>query len=104
MPNEQKVDLIILHQVLHFFADPGQVLKSAASRLEKGGRMLVVDFAPHELEFLRERDAHRRLGLSQQQMTLWAGAAGMEIDVYENYENAQENQSLTVCIWMLSRH
>ena len=29
-----------------------------------GGRLLVVDFAPHDLEFLREEHAHRRLGFS----------------------------------------
>ncbi len=99
----QREDLIILHQVLHYFDDPGQVLLKAAGILEDDGRVLVVDFAPHELEFLRRNDAHRRLGLSERQMENWAGAAGLQIDFFEKFENGEDERGLSVCLWMLSR-
>src|SRR5690606_5796137 len=57
-------DLIVLHQVLHYFDDPGRALAQARPVLKPDGEMLIVDFAPHELEFLRNHHAHRRLGLS----------------------------------------
>ncbi|MCF6326435.1 MAG: metalloregulator ArsR/SmtB family transcription factor [Devosiaceae bacterium] len=98
----QKDDLIILHQVLHYFDDPGQVLLKVAEILQEGGRILLVDFAPHELEYLRQNDAHRRLGLSEGQMEVWAKAAGMKIDVFERFENQKQQQGLVVCLWMLS--
>jgi len=99
---EQKDDLIILHQVLHYFNDPGQVLLKAGGQLATNGRILVVDFAPHNLEFLRENDAHRRLGLSEQQMAAWAKSADLQVEVFENFENQQGAKGLTVCLWMLS--
>ncbi len=98
----QKEDLIILHQVLHYFDDPGQVLLKVAEILQKDGRILLVDFAPHELEYLRQNDAHRRLGLSKGQMEIWAKAAGLKVDVFEKFENQKQQQGLVVCLWMLS--
>ncbi len=63
------LDVIILHQVLHFLDDGGRAIREAARVLRPGGRLLVVDFAPHEQEFLREQFAHRRLGFAPETVT-----------------------------------
>ncbi len=57
-------DVVTIHQVLHYLDDPERAIAEAARVLRPGGRLLVVDFAPHDLEFLRERHAHRRLGFA----------------------------------------
>src|SRR5947209_2269794 len=57
-------DVVIVHQVLHFLDDGARAIAEAARVLRPSGRLLVIDFAPHELEFLREEHAHRRLGFS----------------------------------------
>ncbi len=98
-----EADLIVLHQVLHYFDDPGRVLARAADWLAADGRMLVVDFAPHGHEFLRERDAHRRLGLSREQMEAWATGGGLKVDHFEEFANESVSEGLVVCLWMLSR-
>src|SRR5262249_55154724 len=54
-------DVVILHQVLHYLDDGARAVREAARVLRPQGRLLVIDFAPHELEFLREEHAHRRL-------------------------------------------
>jgi len=70
-------DLVILHQVLHFLDDPARAIREAAQALAPSGRMLIVDFAPHDLEFLRETQAHRRLGFSVAQIDGWLAEAGL---------------------------
>ncbi len=69
-------DLVIIHQVLHFLDEPAHAIAEAAAALSAGGRLIVVDFAPHELEDLREAQAHRRLGFSRAQMKQWIAASG----------------------------
>jgi ubiquinone/menaquinone biosynthesis C-methylase UbiE len=72
-------DLVIIHQVLHFLDDSARAIKEAARVLRPSGRLLVVDFAPHDLEFLRDQHAHRRLGFAAETVTQWLGAAGLDV-------------------------
>lgn len=93
-------DLIVIHQVLHFLDDPGPAIAEAAGALAPGGRLLIVDFAPHELEHLRHTQAHRRLGFSHAQMQQWISAAGLEHEAADDLAPAAGSSGLTVTIWM----
>ena len=61
---DQSADAVVMHLVLHFLSDPQRAIREAARVLAPGGRLLIVDFAPHELEFLRDAYAHERLGFA----------------------------------------
>jgi DNA-binding transcriptional ArsR family regulator/ubiquinone/menaquinone biosynthesis C-methylase UbiE len=71
-------DLVIVHQVLHFLSEPGAAVAEAARLTAPEGRLLIIDFAPHNLEFLREAENHRRLGFSDHEMAGWFAQAGLE--------------------------
>ncbi|HEX8238773.1 MAG TPA: class I SAM-dependent methyltransferase, partial [Allosphingosinicella sp.] len=88
-------DTIILHQVLHYAQQPGAAVAEAARLLAPGGRLLIVDFAPHEREELRSRDAHLRLGFADDVMLKYLDGAGLRGRVVEHLEGGE----LTVTLW-----
>lgn len=94
--HEQSADTVILHQVLHYAHQPEAVILEAARVTETDGRLLIVDFAPHEHEELRVRDQHARLGFSDEQIGDWFAAAGFELEAVD----ALPGGVLTVKLWL----
>jgi ubiquinone/menaquinone biosynthesis C-methylase UbiE len=94
-------DAVIIHQVLHFLDDGGRAIHEAARVLRPGGRLLVVDFAPHDLEFMRDEHAHRRLGFAPDTVTQWMKAAGLDVDLHRNLapEPASDGK-IAVSLWL----
>ncbi len=88
-------DLVTIHQVLHFLADPGRAVEEAARILAPDGRIVVIDFAPHGLEVLREEHAHRRLGFSDGEVAGWFAASGLSLELVRRLpedKNAPESE------------
>jgi ubiquinone/menaquinone biosynthesis C-methylase UbiE/DNA-binding transcriptional ArsR family regulator len=77
---DESIDLVLFHQVLHFADDPLSALRETSRLLKQGGRVIIVDFAPHNLEFLREEHAHRRLGFSDADIRSWCTRVGLMCD------------------------
>ncbi len=93
-------DLVCLHQVLHYLAEPAAATAEAARLLKKGGVLIISDFAPHDLEFLREDHAHRRLGFSDAEVRDWCQTSGLTLDTVETLSpSSDDKQKLTVKIW-----
>jgi ubiquinone/menaquinone biosynthesis C-methylase UbiE len=96
---DESFDAVIIHQVLHYADRPGAVIAEAARVLRPSGILVVVDFAPHSLEFLRDEHAHRRLGFGDAEVANWCRAAGLDPEP----ARALPGDPLTVVIWTARR-
>jgi len=92
-------DAVLFHQVLHFLDDPQAAVIEAARVMRHGGRLLIADFAPHDLEFLRTDFAHRRLGFSDREVNGWFAAAGLTPVASEAITSGAKDE-LTVKLWL----
>ena len=99
---DASADLVVVHQVLHYLSDPAAAVAEAARLVAPAGQLLVVDFAPHQLEFLRQAHQHRRLGFSDDEILRWTQGAGLKARPPVALP-AADGRGLTVKIWTAER-
>jgi len=99
---DASADLVVVHQVLHYLGDPAAAVKEAARIVAPDGRLIIVDFAPHKHEFLREQHQHRRLGFSDEEMTRWLAEAELPQVGLQALPPTRAD-GLTVKIWAAQR-
>ena len=92
-------DTVVLHQVLHYLPAPEPAIAEVARLVKPGGRLLIVDFAPHSHEELRTQDAHARLGFSDEQIAQWYTSAGLQLSQVRELTGHE----LTVKLWLGER-
>ncbi|WP_269513943.1 ArsR/SmtB family transcription factor [Brevundimonas subvibrioides] len=97
----QSADLVLVHQVLHYLVDPAAAVAEAARLVSPGGKLLIVDFAPHDLEQLRDEHQHRRLGFADEEIGRWLADAGL--DASASIALPPDTAGLTVTIWTATR-
>jgi ArsR family transcriptional regulator len=62
---------------------------------------VIVDFAPHALEFLRGEHAHQRLGFSDRQIGEWLSEAGLDLEDSQEFDPRNDTKAgLTVKLWL----
>ena len=92
----ESADTVVLHQLLHFAQAPATAIAEAARLLAPGGRLLIVDFAAHDREELREREGHARLGFDDEQIGSWFAAANLKPSRLDTLAGGE----LTVKLWL----
>jgi ubiquinone/menaquinone biosynthesis C-methylase UbiE len=97
--SDASFDTILFHQVLHYAQHPERAIAEAARVLAPDGRLLVVDFASHDLEELRSVHAHARLGFSDESMARAFALAGLTSTRTQTLAGGK----LAVKIWLAQR-
>jgi ubiquinone/menaquinone biosynthesis C-methylase UbiE/DNA-binding transcriptional ArsR family regulator len=97
--DSSSMDAAVIHQVLHFADEPQKAIQEAVRVLKPGARLVIVDFAPHDLEDLRARHAHRRLGFADAEVRAWCAAAGLDLDPV----TVLPGHPLTVHVWRATK-
>jgi ubiquinone/menaquinone biosynthesis C-methylase UbiE len=96
---DQSFDAAIFHQVLHYADRPSLAIAEAARMVRPEGPLVIVDFAPHALEFLRDEHAHRHLGFADAEISNWCREAGLVPEPVRHLIGLP----LTVSIWVAWR-
>lgn len=96
---QSSFDTVVIHQVLHFVEEHAFAIEQAARVLRPGGRLLIVDFAPHNVEELRTLHAHYRLGFPDEEVNTWIDQAGLTLSSVRNLEG----DPLTVRLWLAEK-
>jgi len=94
-------DLVIVHQVLHYLSDPSAAVAEAARLVSPGGRLVIIDFAPHDFEHMREAHQHRRLGFADSEINAWLLDGGLTPSA--PIALPHDAEGLTVTIWTAER-
>lgn len=75
---DESVDSAFLSQALHHASRPENAVVEAARILRPGGRLVVLDLARHEQEWVREQWADQWLGFDPAQVRGWMEQAGLQ--------------------------
>ncbi len=94
-------DLVIVHQVLHYLSDPAAAVAEACRLVSPGGRLVIIDFAPHDFEHMREAHQHRRLGFADSEINGWLQDGGLTPSA--PIALPHDAEGLTVTIWTAER-
>ena len=91
-------DVATLQMVLHYAEDPAAALAEAARTLKPGGRLVIVDLAPHARADLLQGQAHRWPGFDDAAIAGWLGDAGCAVATTKKISGA-----LPVRVWVAER-
>lgn len=77
-----ELDVAVLGLVLPYAVSPAAVVAEAARALGPGGRLLIVDLAPHDRPEYRKTMGHLRQGVSRSDLGDWMHRAGFQLTQY----------------------
>jgi ArsR family transcriptional regulator len=74
---DAEVDAAIVHMVLHYLPSPGEAIREMARVVRPGGVVVIVDFVPHEHEWMRQELGVTWLGFAWDEVRGWLGEADL---------------------------
>lgn len=75
--DEGEVDAIFAHMMLQYLATPARAVQEMRRAVRPGGRLVIVDFVRHELDWMREELGVKSLGFDLEEVRDWFERAGI---------------------------
>jgi len=75
---DASVDAVFAHMVLHSLEEPKRAIEEMARIVRPGGRVILVDFMPHEHQWMEHELGLLWLGFEPDLLVAWISAAGLE--------------------------
>jgi ubiquinone/menaquinone biosynthesis C-methylase UbiE len=73
-----RFDAAFAHMVLHSLEEPERAVREMARIVKPGGHLVLVDFMPHEHEWMKQELGLLWLGFAPETLVEWLEAAGLE--------------------------
>ena len=89
-----EVDAAMAHMALQYIASPGDVVLELARIVKPGGRVILVDFLEHDLQWLKEELGVQWQGFSLDRVRGWLSKAGLEDLVVEVADASHKDRDL----------
>jgi len=80
------VDAAFVSQVLHHATRPDTALTECTRILKPGGRLIILDLAQHDQEWVRQEWADLWLGFEDRDVRKWLAAAGLQLEIFQTLE------------------
>lgn len=80
---EESMDVVIFSHSLHHMPRPERSLTESARALIPGGRIILLDLASHNEEWLREHFGDLWLGFTRHDLGRWMEGAGLQVKEIE---------------------
>jgi ubiquinone/menaquinone biosynthesis C-methylase UbiE/DNA-binding HxlR family transcriptional regulator len=96
-------DLITVHQVLHYIAQPRRAIAEWARVLAPGGLLLLADFEAHDFENFYTEYHHAHLGFERADLRAWLKEAGLKSIKVQPLEASSRDGGLTVLICVATK-
>ncbi|UCE86249.1 MAG: metalloregulator ArsR/SmtB family transcription factor [Deltaproteobacteria bacterium] len=74
---DAEVDAAFAHMVLHYLPSPADGIREMARVVRPDGRVVIVDFVSHELEWMRQELGVLWLGFELEDVRQWLSGAGL---------------------------
>jgi ArsR family transcriptional regulator len=92
------MDAAFVSQVLHHAARPEKALAEAARILKPGGRLILLDLAQHDQEWVRTEWADQWLGFDERELRGWLSGAGLKLEVFQTLEGPEPAFSVVMIV------
>ncbi|HPG24986.1 MAG: metalloregulator ArsR/SmtB family transcription factor [Spirochaetaceae bacterium] len=84
--DDASVDAAFAHMVLHSLAEPERAIAEMARIVRPGGRVVLVDFLPHEHAWMQSELGLLWLGFPRETVEDWLAAAGLQTLRFDEQE------------------